>query len=729
MTSERKRVLIFLFLSQCSFQTAMECLWGQSTQPGSEMRVVHALRIEGEIKVDGWLDEPAWTGAEPATDFIQKLPVTGAPATEQTEVRILYNSEYLYVGAYCFDSAGREGIVVNDISWDFYTLDSDGFQVVLDTFDDDRNSFLFGTNPRAGYFDMQIGADGNAGNTNWNGVWHVATQITDKGWQLEMAIPFRTLRFPNKPEQVWGINFERRVRRKYEDSYWSPLVPPYRLGRVSMGGRLEGLRDIQPGRNLWVKPYVIAPVLRREGDDTDFEPDAGVDVKYGLTSQMTLDLTWNTDFSQVEADEEQINLTRFSLYFPEKREFFLENAGVFEWGRRRDDPRPDLVPFFSRRIGIEELADEDTNVLVPVQGGGRLTGRAGPYSLGLLAMSTGENHGIPGSEIAVARVRRDILSYSDVGMIFTQKTQGGDTGRTYGADLHFNFFRYLDINTYALKTDTPGLEGEDGATNFEVGWVDPLIQVYAGHLRIGENFNPELGFVARDAINKTSLELELTPRPGEKIPWIREFNPSVEIDYFTNPDDVLETRRLEPRFSIVFSDSSNLSFAVEENFERLDEPFEIRDGQFIRAGDYNFRDKSFSFHSNPSRPLSFEAGLNSGTFYDGERDGYELELNLKPNYRLSTALSWEYNDVKLPSGDFSTDLAGLRLVYAFSNRMFFNALVQYNSQSDEIISNLRFNFIHHPLSDLYVVYNERREPGGEVLERGFIVKLTHLFAF
>ncbi|GAB4239616.1 MAG: hypothetical protein Kow00109_14470 [Acidobacteriota bacterium] len=701
-------------------------------QSSSETRVLQAVRISGEIQLDGRLDEPEWELAEPAKDFIQKLPDTGAPATEPTEVRVLYNDEYLYIGAYCFDSAGPAGIVVNDITRDFFTLDSDGFQVVLDTFDDNRNAFLFGTNPRAGKFDMQIGSDGNAGNVSWDGIWFVETQITQEGWIVEMAIPFRTLRFSGDPVQVWGINFERRVRRKFEDSYWSPIPPPYRLGRVSLAGRLEGLEGIHPGRNLWVKPYVTTPILRRENDDVDFEPDVGLDVKYGVTSQMTLDLTWNTDFSQVEADEEQINLTRFSLFFPEKREFFLENASVFEWGRRtRQGPRfrPDLLPFFSRRIGIAENEEGD-NVLVPILGGARLTGRTGKYTLGLLAMRTGEADGIPESSVAVARVRRDLLSQSDVGAIYTQKTDaGGETSRTYGADLHFNFFRYLDITTYALKTDNPGIEGEDTAANFEVSWVDELFDVQVGHLRIEENFDPALGFVAREGVNRSRARVELTPRPGERIPWIREFNPSVEIEYFTNPDGILETRRIEPRFSVIFSDSSRISFAVEDSFERLLEPFEIRESQFISEGDFHFREKSLFFRSDPSRLLSAELRWGSGTFFDGDRDRYGVELTITPSYRFSTRLSWDHNDLDLPSGAFSTDLAGLRMKYAFSNRMFFDALIQYNSEDDEILSNLRFNFIHHPLSDLYIVYNERREPGGGVIDRGFVVKLTHLFAF
>ncbi len=718
-------------------------------------RNMEAIRTTEPIVLDGNLDEPAWKLAEPAKNFTQKVPFTGQPASEDTEVRIIFDDESLYVGVYCFDSAGPEGIIVNDVTKDFFTLDSDGFQIVLDTFNDNRNSFLFATNPASGRFDMQVAADGNRGNSAWDGIWYVETRITEEGWQVEMEIPFKTLRFLETDPKEWGVNFERRVRRKFEDSYWAPIPPPYRVARVSIAGTLRGVEHSRPSRNLFFKPYVILPVLRREDDDWDVLPDAGLDVKWGVTSQLTLDLTVNTDFSQVEVDQQQINLTRFSLFFPEKRDFFLENANIFDWGMRKPGFRfrPDFIPFFSRRIGLTE-----DGAIVPILGGARLTGRTGPYTIGLMTMQTAEfgrkppddsldpraetdedeeEEYEPSTNFIVTRVRRDLLRKSDVGGIFVNKQElGGSHNRTYGLDGNFNFFEYLDISPWILRTETPDLKGDDVASDLQVAWRDEFFNIWAGHLRLGENVNPEVGFAPRTGIHKTSGDFGITPRPEEKISWIRELNPSIEADYITNTENVLETRRFEGRFTAIFSDSSMLSVAHEDNFERLFEPFTIREGDngeeddiVIPEGDYNFAENSLFFRSNRSKWLSIMARLSSGGFFDGQRDSYTAGFTLRPSYHFSTEISWGHNQVRLPGGDFDTDLIFARIGYSYSSNVFFDALLQYNSDSQELSSNLRFDWVIKPLSDLYLVYNERRSRDGEVIERAIIAKLSYVFAF
>ena len=688
---------------------------------------VSAVYIQAKIVIDGRLDEPEWGLAEAATDFVQQDPLMGSPGTERTEVRLLYDNDYLYVGVYCLDSAGERGLVVNDIRRDYTSFQNDHFALVLDTFDDDRNSFLFGTNPKGAKRDAQFGGDGANNNFDWDGAWHVKTQITESGWQVEIAIPFKTLRFREGQNGTWGVNFVRRIRRKNEVAHWSPIPRPYRLSRVSLAGTLEGLGGIRQGRNLYAKPYISTPITRREHDDVDFLPEVGLDVKYGATSGLTLDLTLNTDFAQVEVDEQQINLTRFPLFFPEKRDFFLENADIFQVKRVGEGFRSqdrDLIAFFSRRIGLSQ------GQVVPILAGARLTGRAGQYRLGFLSMQTDETDTTASTNFSVARVRRDVFQNSDVGGIFINKhVNGGTYNRTYGIDTNLQFFRFLEASSFLLKTDTPGLEGKDKAFYTFVGWRDPFFDIEAEYLSIEDNFNPEVGFVPRTGIRKSRGEFTVKPRPGERIPWVRELSPSVGIEQFTNQENVLESRDFDQTLTFDLQNGGRGWFTHRFRFERLDEPFFIRPNQAIPVGDYWFREITTSFTSDQSRMFSGNILLRLGEFFDGHKKSYTVGFGFQPGYQFGADISWSRDDVDLPSGDFTTDLVRARLDYSFSTRMFLNALIQYNSTLKEISSNIRFNWIYKPLSDFFLVYNERRASTGEVRERALIAKLTYLFDF
>jgi hypothetical protein len=703
--------------------------------PTGDFRVTAVFIEDERIEIDGEFSEPEWELSDPVGDFIQNEPMQGRAATEQTEVRLLYDSKNLYVGAYCFDSQAPTGLVAMEMKRDFSPRDNDFFQVVFDTFNDKRNAVAFGTNPKGAKRDMQTGGDGQSFNSEWDTIWHVQTKITDEGWQAEFAIPFRSLRFPHGKEQSWGINFDRRIRRKSESTHWAPIPQPYLVYRVSLAGSLHGVRDVQQGRNLYVKPYVSAPLIRAENDDVDFKPDAGLDVKYGISSGLTLDLTLNTDFSQVEADDAQINFTRFSLFFPEKREFFLENSEIFDFGntgirfggsRRRGGisrPGTDLIPFFSRRIGI----DEDR--LVPILGGGRVTGRAGRYRLGLISMQTARFEEIPSTNFTVARLRRDIFRNSDIGVIFVNKKEVGDHfNRTYGVDVDFRFFNYLELSSYLLGTDTPGVEGRDGAGYARVAWRDRLFDVEASHISIQENFNAEVGFVPRVGIRKSRGQFGLTPRPEGRIPWVREFNPSIDVNYITNQEGILDTREVTGRFSVEFNDSSRLSFGQRSTFERLFEEDEVLD-EILPAGDYRYSEFSASYFSDRSRMFSGSAQWREGGFYDGDRRAYGFGLGFFPSSQFGVDLFWDHVDVSFPARDVETDLLSSRVDYSFNTQMFLSGLIQYSSRDGFVASNIRFRWIHSPLSDFYLVYNERRVPEGDVIDRALIAKLTYLFSF
>ena len=473
-------------------------------------------------------------------------------------------------------------------------------------------------------------------------------------------------------------------------------------------------------------------MVRLAGDDVDFKPKLGLDVKYGVSSQLTLDLTVDTDFAQVEADNQQINLTRFSLFFPEKREFFLENASIFQFARQgarrrvggRSRLDSDLIPFFSRRIGISQ------GRLVPVLGGARLSGRAGAYTLGLFSMQTDNFEDTPSTNFSVIRVRRDILQRSDVGGIFVNKEEGNSQhNRTYGIDGNFNFLNLLDLTSFFLKTETPGFEEEDMAGSITVAWTDPRLQLESQYLAIGENFNPEVGFVPRQGIERTRGRITWTPRPGERIPWIREFRLLNWIDYITRTSSTLETRQMETRFGMDFQSSSNLLVGRRFRFERLTEPFFIQPDQAIPPGDYEFSEYFIDLVIDRSRMLSGEARLATGEFFDGNRDSYRFLFGFRHGYHFQSEVSWNHDEITLPSGDFSTDLVGARLQFSFNTRMFLNGLIQYNSEAKEINSNIRFNLIHKPLSDFFVIYNERRSTTGAVQERALIAKLTYTFSY
>ena len=619
--------------------------------PGS--RKVTALYIEGKIVIDGRFDEPEWSVAIPAADFIQNDPVMGEPATERTEVRVLYDDENIYIGAYCFDSEGGDGLVVTQLSRDYGPRENDHFSMIFDTFDDNRNGFIFGVNPSGAQRDGQTGGDGAQISFDWDGIWDVETSITDAGWQIEAVIPLTTFRFRELETQVWGVNFGRRIRRKNESTYWSPIPRPHTMSRVSYAGTLEGINGMRQGRSLYVKPYLSTPVVRKENDDTDFLPDIGLDVKYAVTSNLTLDLTVNTDFAQVEADQQQINLTRFSLFFPEKREFFLENASIFQFGKSmrrfgRDSSR-DVIPFFSRRIGISQ------GRLVPILGGARLSGKAGHYTLGMLSMQTDDFGETPSTNFTVGRISRELFRSSDIGGIFINKqAKNGDVNRTFGFDANFKFFNYLDVVPFILKTETPGKEGRDLVTNLSVAWNDPFWDIQAEYLDIEENFNPEVGFVPRTGIRKSRGRLSVRPRPGERIPSIRQFQPSVEMSYITDQENVLQTRTLASAFSVQFENSSNLRFGHTASFERLEEPFEIRDDQEIPIGDYQFNEFEISYNGDRSRMFSGGAALGRGDFFNGEKNSYEFALRVQPSHRFNAEVGWEHDDVTLPSGDFTT---------------------------------------------------------------------------
>lgn len=702
-------------------------LWAQTVIDTEQPlgREVFAQHTNDPITVDGILDEPVWMDAVPATDFIQREPNQGQKATEKTEIRVLYDDEAIYFGVWAYDRE-PEKLIINHLEQDFSHQDDDGVSFYIDTFNDDRNSYGFYINPVGAKREMQSVDEGKFQIFEWEDVWDVKTQITEEGWFAEVRIPFKSLRFSKERVQIWGINFQRRIRRRNEQSFWGPMPRRFTAFMMSYAGDLKGLEDIPREPNFKLKPFMTSRFNKFEGDDFDTEVDVGLDLKYSVTSGLTLDGTLNTDFSQVEVDVQQINLTRFSLFFPEKRDFFLENAGIFSFGQTsfRGNQANEFIPFFSRRIGLSNDGQP-----IPILGGARLTGRTGQYSLGFLNMQTLEDGPEPANNFTVARVKRNILNQSELGGIFInrQSNLSGDYNRTYGVDANFRFWQNLRIISFLAATKTPGLENDDLASRLWVEWRTNTWEARTGFFDIGENFNAEVGFVPRTDIRKYDNSAGWRHRP-RSITWIREFFPNVRNRYITDRDNRLVTRITEFKFQTNFQNGGSFQIEKSFRFERLDDPFFIRGQIEISPGDYDFDRWFVAFNSNRSALISGDVRFETGDFWNGTSKGARFSLTVKPHYKFSASAQLQWDRLRLQGGNLTTRLFNTRIEYRFSTKMFLSGLIQYNSDRRQVSSNIRFNFIHRPLSDIFLVYNEERsvEQRGPV-NKSLTFKYTHMF--
>ena len=694
-----------------------------------------AVRIDSPIVLDGILDEEAWQSAEPITGFIQSMPDAGAPATEETIVRVVYDDRRVYIGALMLDSEPR-GIIHQFLEQDYETHDDDVFAVTLDTFLDRRDSFMFLVNPNGAVKDGQTFDNSRTTNLAWEGVIEVETTIHEEGWTVELAIPFTTLRFdPGKEEQAWGMNFLRRIRRKNEDSYWAPVDRRTRVHTMAYAGTVSGFTGLPQPRNVSIKPFGLASNATGallDPTDAGASADLGMDLKWGMTPRLTLDLTYRTDFSQVEVDQERVNLTRFSLFFPEKRDFFMENAGVFAFGdqserniRQGASPR-DFTLFHSRRIGLSGGRP------VPIVAGGRLTGRAGGFDVGLLNMRTESARGLPAESFSVARVRRTFFGGVQVGGLFASRDGVGEGedlyNRSYGADLNFSVWGKLFFDSYLSATDLPGADGNDKAGRVSMAFRDRLWDVSALYREIGDAFDPGMGFVARRGIRHSYGTVGVHPRPD--IPGVNELNPYVELHYITDLQSVLETREGTAGLGVLFRDGGQLTSQLSDHFEAVEEAFPVAGHGEVPAGDYDFRDAAVTYTSNAARPLSGEVGVSGGGYYNGNRTSVTVSGAWRPSRHFALDLQAQRNQISLPGNAFSADVFGARFDFAGSRRLFLSSFFQYNAASDEVVTNIRLNFIHAPLSDIFLVFSERRgAESGVVLERGLTLKGTKLFSF
>lgn len=700
-----------------------------------EMR---AYRLPSAPVVDGQvIGDDVWNGIVPATTFWQTQPNDGQPATQKTEVFIGFTDDALYIGVIAHDD-NPAGIIVTDSRRDSSLEDTDAFLVIIDGLLDRQNGYLFGTNAAGIEYDGQVVKEGSgdflAGgggfNLNWDGTWSVRSQISDTGWSTEMRIPFKTLRYGSGDQQVWGINFQRNIRRNNEVVYWAPLERNRDIYRVSEAGTVTGIVP-PPQQNLKVTPYVLG-TTQSGGELADPEKDQefGFDIKYSLTPSLTLDATYNTDFAQVEVDELQVNLDRFNLFFPEKRPFFLENAGQFAVGN------PAAVEmFFSRRIGISEDGEP-----IPIEGGLRLSGKLGSTTnVGLLYMSVEGVEGIaPANTFAVARLNQELPSRSAIGLIVISRdgdgsfnvTEEDDHNETYAIDGRWGIGDHLMLQGWAAKTNTPGRDGRDDAFALKSNYSSAEWAARLNYTEVGADFNPEVGFLSRTEYR--SIESFLMRRIRPKDLWgLLEIRPHVSYNGFWKFDGFQETGFLHFDSHFEFKTGTEVHTAV--NFTRAGviDPFDIIDGVTIQPGTYDHSEVSIVYFTNQSRPFSFELQSTIGGRFGGDRVSIAPSVNFRIGETFRSELSVNYNnfDLPVPNGDFTANLARLRLSYSFTPKILLQALVQYNDTDDVVGTNIRFSWLQSASSGFYLVYNEIDEQGvgGLPTGREFIVKYSHIF--
>ena len=692
------------------------------------------------------IDDEAWSSINPIISFTQKSPDEGQVATEKTAVRIMYSEQMFYVSVICYDS-NPEGIVISDTRRDAPLNNTDSFMFILDTFHDQQNGFVFGTNAGGIEYDAQVSGGGEGMsisstrqsvgvganfNINWDAAWDVKTEIGEYGWSAEFAIPFKTLRFSSAKDQSWGANFQRTIARKNEHVFWSPIPRQFSLNRLALEGTLTGI-NVPTDRNIKLMPYVLGNNNKviNETSYSESEGDFGLDAKVGVTSSLTMDITYNTDFAQVEADEQQVNLDRFSLFFPEKRAFFLENAGLFSAGENTYYG-PDIEMFFSRRIGIV------SGSRVPILGGGRLTGDLGGFKLGILNMRTGSVKNVSdGDDYGVFRLKKELPNRTYFGGMVTRKKGLGDAGyinQSYSVDGALGIGDAIQLIGFAAKTDpAPGIKGNNDSYAYVLE-ANRNTQSFTNQIRyseVGKNFNPEMGFVKRLGYRKVLFRILNRTRPKDFF-GILELRPHITYwGYWKLEDGFQETGFLHIDNHWEFRNGFRIDTGINFTKEGVVDSFQIVSGEWVPPSTYDNKELHIRTNTNLTKPFSIILVTKIGGFFNGDRKNFDTTLRYRFGNRFTSEVISKYNDVKLDDGgEFITHLMRGRLTYALSSNIYIQSLLQYNNQSDEWSMNWRFIWQQSAATGLYIVYNEAQDYDGIPITKStksFVLKYSYLF--
>jgi len=724
----KKNLFTLLFL--CSFLT------GQY--------ITSAVKASSDPVMDGdVLNDPAWANVPEVTTFIQKTPDEGQSVSEKTAVKVMYTEKTFYVSVVCYDTNPGE-IVISDTRRDSPLNNSDSFSFIIDTFKDFQTGYLFGTNPAGIEYDAQITGGGEGGsmmrrfsmgtgggfNVNWDAVWEVKSQKGDFGWSAEFAIPFKTLRYATNKDQSWGINFERVIARKKEEAHWSPISRQHTMNRLVSAGTLTHM-NVPTSRNIKILPYVLGQNNVNKSETTSKSSDGnfGLDAKLSIGSSMSLDLTYNTDFAQVEADEQQINLDRFSLFFPEKRAFFLENAGLFSVGSGGGFFGPDIEMFFSRRIGVGP-----GGAPVPILGGGRLTGTAGGMKIGILSMRTEAVKDITeANQYSVFRLKKELPNRTHIGAMYTALDHMGTDGyvnNAYAFDAQIGIGELSKIVVFAGLTETPEMDKDNAyAYRMEIARDTKQISTIASYTEVGASFNPEMGYLKRENYRKWSGRIFTRFRPENKF-GLLEIRPHVNYDGYWKLDGFQESGRWHIDNHWEFRSGFEIHTGTNLVKEGVIEVFEISDSVFVSAGTYDDQEIQIMIMTNQAKPISFSSMNRIGGFFGGDRINMTPTVRLRYKDRFTSEFSFNFNKVNLPGGNFTTNLLRARLTYSFTPKMYIQSLLQYNNQSDQWSMNWRFIWQRSAGTGLYLVYNQAQDYDGIPIEKStksFVVKYSYLF--
>jgi len=720
---------------------------------------------EGPV-IDGRVNEAVWGTVPPHATFTQQDPVEGAPASEKTEVRILVGKGNVYVGIIAFDSDPSK-IIVSQSRRDASLTETDSIVMVLDTFNDSQNAFVFGTNPLGIEYDGQVAREGqssgvsfaggggagtqrgviSAFNLNWDGDWMVRAQITERGWEAEMAIPLKTLRYRTGPSETWGVNLLRNIRHKNEQVYLAPIPRGFDIYRVSLAAKMNGL-DLPPRRDIKLLPYALGSVnkdfTRAAGDQVARNGDVGLDLKWGIRPNVTLDATVNTDFAQVEADEEQVNLTRFDLFFPEKRPFFLENASTFQFGQPQS-----IDLFFSRRVGLSAGA-----LPIDILGGGRLSGKMGGWNVGLLNIQADDvedargNTVGPSNNFSVVRLQREV-GRSSYGAIFVNRQGFGpaavaeDWNRAFGVDANILLNQNSRLSAFLARTDTPqnrrtGPRGTGYSGRAFYNYTDNVWQVSGGYSQVDRNFNPEVGFLPRRGYRRPEFRLYYQQQ-SKRIAWVRRVAPHISYNSFWDIETgkrQSEAWHIHP-FEIQPRQGGRFGWFVDYTRDNPTSPFMVynRDGRrvTIPVGEYSWHQHAFEYFHNPSARVTGTIRARVGKYYDGDFNGVEITSDYRITPKITASLGWIRQNIDLPYASFHNDLVPIKANISFTTLINLSSLLQYNGQTGQFSSNLRFAWLNRSGTGLFVVFNDRRDllssTAVEALGRSFVVKFTRLVDF